>query len=220
VQPKVIDSPLGKGHVGKKNKLMNARPKILLTITCGIAGIAAIGLMSYTPEFAAHYEKQRRVEAACDQLMNDSASDDEQQLTRAVCEKLKAKVEAEQYSNAPQQVARQPATSEMQGSTQLVTVEPFVVNLVQEGREQYLRTQFDLKVQTQTQAALLSRNMNRIRSRVTLLLTGTKASEIDTADGQKLLASLIITAINQPFDCESDKPLVTDVVFSSFKIQD
>jgi flagellar basal body-associated protein FliL len=199
---------------------MNARPKILLAIICGTAGIAAIGLMSYTPEFAALYEKQRRVEAACDQLRNDSASDDKQQITRTVCEKLKAKVEAEQYSNTPQQVARRSATSEMRGSIHLVTLEPIVVNLAQEGREQYLRTRFDLKVQTQTQAALLSRNMNRIRSRVTLLLTGTKASEIDAANGQKLLASSIITAINQPFDGESDQPLVTDVVFTSFKIQD
>jgi len=199
---------------------MNARTKILLAIICGTAGIAAIGLMSYTPEFAAHYEKKRRVEAACDQMMNDSASDDERRLTRSVCEKLKVKVETEQDLNTPQQVAGRPATSEVQGSTHLVTVEPFVVNLAQEGREQHLRTQFDLKVQTRNQAALLSRNMSRIRSRVTLLLTGTKASEIATTDGQKLLARSIITVTNQPFDGESDQPLVTDVVFTSFKIQD
>lgn len=199
---------------------MNARTKILLAIICGTAGIAAIGLMSYTPEFAAHYEKKRRVEAACDQMMNDSASDDERRLTRSVCEKLKVKVETEQDLNTPQQVAGRPATSEVQGSTHLVTVEPFVVNLAQEGREQHLRTQFDLKVQTRNQAALLSRNMSKIRSRVTLLLTGTKASEIATTDGQKSLARSIITVTNQPFDGESDQPLVTDVVFTSFKIQD
>jgi len=199
---------------------MNARTKILLAIICGTAGITAIGLMSYTPEFAAHYEKKRRVEAACDQMMNGSASDDERRLTRSVCEKLRVKVEIEQDLNTPQQVAGRPATSEVQGSTHLVTVEPFVVNLAQEGRKQYLRTQFDLKVQTRDQAALLSRNMSRIRGRVTLLLTGTKASEIATTYGQELLARLIVTVTNQPFDGESDQPLVTDVVFTSFKIED
>ncbi len=199
---------------------MNARTKILLAIICGTAGITAIGLMSYTPEFAAHYEKKRRVEAACDQMMNGSASDDERRLTRSVCEKLRVKVEIKQDLNTPQQVAGRPATSEVQGSTHLVTVEPFVVNLAQEGRKQYLRTQFDLKVQTRDQAALLSRNMSRIRGRVTLLLTGTKASEIATTYGQELLARLIVTVTNQPFDGESDQPLVTDVVFTSFKIED
>lgn len=199
---------------------MNVFTKIFLTVICGTAGFAAIGLMSYSPERAGHYEKQQRVEAACDQMMSDSAEGDERRLTRSICDKLKANVEAERYSHTPVRIKKEAATSGSQGGDCIVTVEPFVVNLAQEGHERYLHTQFDLKVQTPTQAALLNRNMSRIRSRVLLLLSGTKASAIAAPDGQKSLAQLIIIAINQPFPGESDQPLVTDLAFTSFKIQD
>ncbi|MGJ7915550.1 flagellar basal body-associated FliL family protein [Massilia sp. LXY-6] len=199
---------------------MNSRTKISMIVMCGAGAIAAIGLMSYTPERAARYEKQRRVEAACDQMMSDSAPGDERRLTRSICDKLKAKVEAERYAVATVPVKEEPATSKLPGGALLVTVEPFVVNLAQEGREYYLQTQFNLKVQTPTQVTLLNRNMSRIRSRVLLLLSGTKASEIASTDGQKSLADRIIAVINEPFPGESGQPLVTDLVFTSFKIQD
>lgn len=187
---------------------------------CGVVGIAAIGLMSYTPERAARYEKQRRVEAACDQMMSDSAPGDERRLTRSICDKLKAKVEAERFADTIVPVKEKPATSKLPEGVQLVTVEPFVVNLAQEGREHYLQTQFDLKVRTPGHVAILTRNMSRIRSRVLLLLSGTKASEIASPDGQKTLAGSIIATINEPCPGESAQPLVTDLVFNSFKIQD
>jgi flagellar basal body-associated protein FliL len=187
-------------------------------IVVGMVGMIAIGLISYTPERAAHYEKDRRVEAACDQMMSDSALGDERRLTRSICDKLKAKVEAERYSESSRSVKQSLVESRLQEGATIVTVAPFLVNLAQEGHDQYLQTQFNLKVDDPAQAAFLYRKMSLVRSRVLLLLAEKKPSEIISNDGQRLLAHAIVQAINTQFENEADQPRVTDLVFTTFKI--
>jgi len=100
-----------------------------------------------------------------------------------------------------------------------VPVEQFVVNLQPENGDQYLQIQFTLQVNGPEQAVLIKDNMAKVRSRVLLLLSGKKASEISTVEGKQQLASEIKAVVQVPFEEEGDEQDVSDVLFTSFIIQ-
>lgn len=98
-------------------------------------------------------------------------------------------------------------------------VEPFTVNLQPENGDQYLQVAFTLQVDGPEQAELIKTNMAKVRSRVLLLLSGKKASEISTVEGKQQLAGEILAAVKAPFAEHEDEQEVTDVLFTSFIIQ-
>ena len=100
-----------------------------------------------------------------------------------------------------------------------VPVEQFVVNLQPENGDQYLQIQFTLQVNGPEQATLIKDNMAKVRSRVLLLLSGKKASEISTIEGKQQLAAEIKAVVQAPFDEDGDEQEVSDVLFTSFIIQ-
>ncbi|MFL6676041.1 MAG: flagellar basal body-associated protein FliL [Massilia sp.] len=100
-----------------------------------------------------------------------------------------------------------------------VAVEPFTVNLQPENGDQYLQIQFTLQVEGPEQVELFKANMAQVRSRVLLLLSGKKASEINTIDGKRQLAGEILAALKQPFVDKGEPQEVVDVLFTSFIIQ-
>jgi flagellar FliL protein len=100
-----------------------------------------------------------------------------------------------------------------------VQVEPFTVNLQPETGDQYLQVQFTLQVGTLEEADVFKDNMAQVRSRVLLLLSGKKASEINTVDGKRMLAGEILATLKEPFVEHGDPQEVTDVLFTSFIIQ-
>ncbi|SHG44636.1 flagellar basal body-associated protein FliL [Massilia sp. CF038] len=104
---------------------------------------------------------------------------------------------------------------------EFVVIEPFTVNLApEEGlQDQYLQIQFTLQVAGPEQAELVKTNMARVRSRVLLLLSAKKSSELNTTEGKGALSKEIITAINQPFAEKGQPQEVTDVLFTNFIIQ-
>lgn len=102
---------------------------------------------------------------------------------------------------------------------EFVAIEPFTVNLQPENGEQYLQVQFTLQVTDPIQVELIKTNMARVRSRVLLLLSAKKASELTTVEGKKKLSDEIIAAVKQPFAEKDDPQEVTDVLFTSFIIQ-
>jgi flagellar FliL protein len=104
------------------------------------------------------------------------------------------------------------------GKPEYVAVEPFTVNLQPENGDQYLQVQFTLQVPSPEQAEIFKDNMAQVRSRVLLLLSGKKASEISTVDGKRQLAGEILATLKQPFT-GSEPQDVTDVLFTSFIIQ-
>jgi flagellar FliL protein len=93
------------------------------------------------------------------------------------------------------------------------------VNLQPETGDQYLQVAFTLQVDGPEQAELIKTNMAKVRSRVLLLLSGKKASEINTVEGKQQLAGEILAAVQAPFDAHGDDQEVTDVLFTSFIIQ-
>jgi flagellar FliL protein len=102
---------------------------------------------------------------------------------------------------------------------QYVPLDQFTVNLQPENGDQYLQVQFQLQVTGLEQVELVKANMPLVRNRVLLLLSGKKASEINTVDGKKQLAAEITAAIRQPFAAKGEPQDVTDVLFTSFIIQ-
>ncbi|MBZ2209029.1 flagellar basal body-associated protein FliL [Massilia soli] len=100
-----------------------------------------------------------------------------------------------------------------------VPLEKFVVNLQPEDGEQYLQIQFTLQVPTLEQVDLIKANMPKIQSRVLLLLSSKRASELNTPEGKRQLSSEIIAAVNEPFVDKGAPQLVSDVLYTSFIIQ-
>lgn len=100
-----------------------------------------------------------------------------------------------------------------------VAIEPFTVNLQPENGDQYLQVAFTLQVDGPEQVELIKTNMAKVRSRVLLLLSGKKASEISTVEGKQQLAGEILAAVKEPFDSHGDEQEVSDVLFTSFIIQ-
>lgn len=102
---------------------------------------------------------------------------------------------------------------------EFVALEPFTVNLQPENGEQYLQVQFTLQVDTPEEAEHIKTNMARVRSRVLMLLSAKKASELSTTEGKQKLSEELIAAVNEPFSPKGDEQEVSDVLFTSFIIQ-
>lgn len=100
-----------------------------------------------------------------------------------------------------------------------VPIESFTVNLQPENGDQYLQIAFTLQVQNQKEGELIKANMAKVRSRVLLLLSGKKASEITTVEGKRQLATEIIAALKQPFVDKGEPQQVNDVLYTAFIIQ-
>lgn len=109
--------------------------------------------------------------------------------------------------------------AEESGPPQYVPLEQFTVNLVPEQGEQYLQIQFTLQVSTAEQLELFKTNSAKVRSRVLLLLSGKKASEISTLEGKAQLAKELIAALNEPFIEKGTPNEVKEVLFTQFIIQ-
>jgi flagellar FliL protein len=105
------------------------------------------------------------------------------------------------------------------GPPEYVPVDSFTVNLQPETGEQYLQVQFTLQVPNAEQGEVFKANMAQVRSRVLLLLSGKKASEINTVDGKRQLAGEILATLKAPFVDKGEPQEVIDVLFTSFIIQ-
>lgn len=100
-----------------------------------------------------------------------------------------------------------------------IAMEPFTVNLQQEMGEQFLQVAFTLQVSDPEQVELIKLYLPLVRSRILLLLSTKKASELTGADGKKKLQEEIIAQVKQPFAPQSPPQQVTGVFFTSFVIQ-
>ena len=105
------------------------------------------------------------------------------------------------------------------GPPVFVPIDSFTVNLQPENGEQYLQVAFTLQVPTQKDGEDIKANMAKVRSRVLLLLSGKKASEISSVEGKRQLVKEIIASLNQPFVDKGEPQQVSDVLFTAFIIQ-
>lgn len=100
-----------------------------------------------------------------------------------------------------------------------LALEPFTVNLQPETGEQYLQVGLTLKVEDQTQIELLKLHMPEVRSRLLMLLSSKKSSEISTSEGKRKLSDEIIAQVKEPLAVNSPPQSVSGVFFTSFVIQ-
>lgn len=112
-----------------------------------------------------------------------------------------------------------PAKHEPAKPPVFVVLEQFTVNLTSEGTDQFLQVSLTLQVGDQVQVDLFKQYMPLVRSRLLLLLSTKKASELSTADGKKKLTDEIIALMKQPFAPHSPPQSVSNVFFTSFVIQ-
>jgi len=100
-----------------------------------------------------------------------------------------------------------------------VALEPFTVNLQPEIGEQYLQVGLTLKVEDEAHIALLKLHMPEVRSRLLMLLSSKKSSEISTSEGKRKLSDEIIAQVKEPLAVNSPPQSVSGVFFTSFVIQ-
>ena len=99
-------------------------------------------------------------------------------------------------------------------------MDQFTVNLQSEsGTDQFLQVAFTLQLADPEQVELIKTYMPLVRSRLLLLLSSKKASEISGIDGKKKLSEEIIAQVKQPFLPQGAPQAVTGVFFTSFVIQ-
>ncbi len=113
-----------------------------------------------------------------------------------------------------------PKKKEASAEPAFVKIDSFTVNLQPEnGAEQYLQIEFQLQVGDLLEVDVFKKNMPKARSRLLLLLSGKRASEINTVEGKRALATEIIAVMKQPFADKGEPQTVTDVLFTNFIIQ-
>lgn len=97
--------------------------------------------------------------------------------------------------------------------------ETFTVNLQPEGEEQYLQVGLVVQVKDQAASDKMKLYIPQIRSRLLMLLSSKKASEITDMPGKNKLIEEVIAQLKQPF-AQGDEPLqVSSVHFTDFIIQ-
>ena len=126
---------------------------------------------------------------------------------------------AEESAEAPKKEKSSKKKKKEEHPPEYLAIEPFTVNLQPENGDQYLQVAFTLQVDGPEQAELIKTNMAKVRSRVLLLLSGKKASEISTVEGKQQLAGEILAVVKEPFAEHGDEQEVSDVLFTSFIIQ-
>jgi flagellar FliL protein len=100
-----------------------------------------------------------------------------------------------------------------------VVIEPFTVNLQPENGEQYLQLAFTLQVSDELEVEVIKSNMPKVRSRLLLLLSSKRASEINTPEGKQQLSAEIMEQVRMPFEERGAQQDVSEVLFTSFIIQ-
>jgi flagellar FliL protein len=101
-----------------------------------------------------------------------------------------------------------------------MNLDPFTVNLqMEDGQQQFLQVGMTIQVADQAQADTIKLYLPQARSRLLLLLTSKKASEILSVEGKKKLSADIVAQLRQPFSTQGPHANVTEVFFTSFVVQ-
>lgn len=98
-------------------------------------------------------------------------------------------------------------------------MEQFTVNLQPELGEQYLQVALTLQVPHQAAADQIKLYMPLVRSRLLMLLSSKKASEINTMEGKQKLQEEILAQLREPFAPGLPETSVNGVFFTAFVIQ-
>ena len=100
-----------------------------------------------------------------------------------------------------------------------MSMDTFTVNLQEENGEHYLQTSVVFEVSDDKTADLIKTQMPVIRSKMLLLLSSKRPSEIKTLEGKEKLASEIAAEARKHAKLKSPELALTNVHFNAFVIQ-
>jgi len=104
-------------------------------------------------------------------------------------------------------------------SASFINMEPFTVNLATENEDQVLQVGLTMKVTSSTTADSMKGHIPEIRSKILLLLSDKKASEINTSEGKQQLRTELLKTIKESITSPRVEQEITEVLFTSFVIQ-
>lgn len=100
-----------------------------------------------------------------------------------------------------------------------LNLDSFTVNLQPEVGDQYLQVGLVVKAKDPATIEAIKLQMPDIRNRILLLLSGKRASEINTVAGKEKLSAEILAEIKKPLAPETVQQQVMAVFFTAFVIQ-
>ncbi len=100
-----------------------------------------------------------------------------------------------------------------------MSMETFTVNLQEENGEHYLQTSIVFEVADEKIADLIKAQMPVIRSKMLLLLSSKRPSEIKSPQGKEKLAEEIVTEARKHLNVKSPELALISVLFNAFVIQ-
>lgn len=206
----------------KKAAMAIGRVKGLGILVAVCVVLLVVGNVAYSGRRGALYDKAQLIESRCANLKGRAESSQDRQLTDEICAKLTPGIENERFSPPPETPR---ATSHLSNNPnaplaeQEVALDTFIVNLVPEKGKQYLQTSITLVAKDQSGIDLLRRKAGRVRSRLLLILSAKRASEISTPGGQQVLQREMAKVLNAELKNNRNPEPVSDVLFTSFLIQ-
>ena len=101
-----------------------------------------------------------------------------------------------------------------------VEVEPFTVNLESDrSSSRLLYTGITLRVGNEESKQILEEHMPQVRSRLLMVLSGKKPTELNTSEGKRVLSQEIIRQLSEPLT-ENQPPMdLREVLFTEFIVQ-
>lgn len=97
----------------------------------------------------------------------------------------------------------------------LVSLEPFVVNVTDEGLQRYLKISMDLELDDAEQKEELEARKPQVRDTVIVLLTSKRLSDVATFEGKALLKEELLDRVNAVLQIAR----VRTVLFTEFVVQ-
>ena len=108
-----------------------------------------------------------------------------------------------------------PKTPRTEFAPEIVTLEPFVVNLADPLGRRFLRMTLDVEVLNRTAVAEVQRSNSRIRDAVILLLAGKSFADLASMEGKIVLKNEIVERLSQIVGGGQ----ITNVYFTEFVVQ-
>ena len=97
----------------------------------------------------------------------------------------------------------------------LYSLDTFIVNLADAGRNRYLRVTMDLELAASTDAGTLSERLPQVRDSILMILPSKQFDEIASMEGKIALRDEIMDKLNSLFA----RTVVTNIFFTEFVVQ-
>lgn len=108
----------------------------------------------------------------------------------------------------------------MSRSSQYIQLKPaFTTNFGTKGRIAYVKAEISLRVESPSAAASVSRHMPFIRNNIVLLLSAQERDNLQSTQAKEALRQSALADIQALMVTLEDEPMVQDLLFTTFVVQ-